>query len=483
MRELAERGALRGKPGAYLASVDGAEVSVPATLQATIAARIDRLDPKAKRTLSAAAVIGSRFSSDLLAGLGIDACAEELINAELIDQVRFSARAEYSFRHPLIRAVAYESQLKSDRAELHRQLAAVIEQHGPGSADENAALIAEHLEAAGDLPAAYSWHMRAGSWLMSRDIGAARLSWQHARRVADTLPAGYPDRSALRIHPRTMLCATTWRVVGSADETGFDELRELCTTSGNHVSLVAALSGAMLSLTMANRHHDAARLASEQIALFDSADDPMSLHGVMSAAMFAKMHAGEVSEALRVAQVVIDVAADDGSTSNAPGLGPALGPTLLYRAHGRASLGDRSWRADLERAIAIQRDDLSDPTAAVIVIGYGYIFAVTNGFVLPDAAALAETADLLCHAEKSGDDGVLARAPTAYGLLLTHAAPPDRGAGIELLITGRAGSLLQRNLLGVAMADIRITQLKADTGDVDEAIAIAQATVNELTDR
>src|SRR6476660_593999 len=73
VRELAERGVLRGEPGAYLASAEVAEVSVPATLQATIAARIDRLDPKVKRTLSAAAVIGSRFSSDLLAGLGIDA--------------------------------------------------------------------------------------------------------------------------------------------------------------------------------------------------------------------------------------------------------------------------------------------------------------------------------------------------------------------------------------------------------------------------
>ena len=104
---------------------------MPATLQATIAARIDRLDPKAKCTLSAAAVIGSRFSSDLLAGLGIDASVEALINTELIDQVRFIARAEYLFRHPLIRAVAYESQLKSDRAELHRRLSAAIEQREP----------------------------------------------------------------------------------------------------------------------------------------------------------------------------------------------------------------------------------------------------------------------------------------------------------------------------------------------------------------
>ena len=480
VRELAERGVLRGEPGAYLASAEVAEVSVPATLQATIAARIDRLDPKVKRTLSAAAVIGSRFSSDLLAGLGIDASVEELINAQLIDQVRFIARAEYLFRHPLIRAVAYESQLKSDRAELHRQLAAVIEQRDPGTADENAALIAEHLEAAGDLSAAYSWRMRAGSWLMSRDIAAARLSWQRARRVADALPAGYPDRIALRIRPRTMLCVTTWRVGGSADETGFDELRDLCTTSGNHVSLAVGLSGAVLPLIMANRHRDSARLASELIALFDSADDPMRFIGVMSVAMLAKLHAGEVIEALRVARVVIDLVADDGPKGSIPGLGSPLAVALLYRAEGRASLGDRSWRADFKRAIAIQRD-LSEAAAGVIVIVYGYVFAVTNGLLLPDAAALAETADVLRSAEKSGDDVALACAEVAHGLLLTHAAPTDREAGVALMAKGREAQLLQRGLLSVAMVDIRTALSKADTGDLDDAIAIARATLNELT--
>ena len=63
---------------------------MPATLQATIAARIDRLDPKAKRTLSAAAVIGSRFGPDLLTALGVEPVLDELVEAELIDQVRFT---------------------------------------------------------------------------------------------------------------------------------------------------------------------------------------------------------------------------------------------------------------------------------------------------------------------------------------------------------------------------------------------------------
>ena len=104
---------------------------MPATLQATIAARIDRLDPKAKRTLSAAAVIGSRFGLDLLTTLGIDPVVDDLVAAELIDQVRFTRQPEYVFHHPLIRTVAYESQLKSDRAELHRRVAAAIESRDP----------------------------------------------------------------------------------------------------------------------------------------------------------------------------------------------------------------------------------------------------------------------------------------------------------------------------------------------------------------
>jgi predicted ATPase len=73
VRELAERGVLEGKSGAYTSTAEGTEVSVPATLQATIAARIDRLPSEAKRTLSAAAVIGSRFGLHLLPALGVEA--------------------------------------------------------------------------------------------------------------------------------------------------------------------------------------------------------------------------------------------------------------------------------------------------------------------------------------------------------------------------------------------------------------------------
>jgi adenylate cyclase len=98
VRELAERGVLRGNRSAYVSTVGAAEVSVPATVQATIAARIDRLDPVAKRTLSAAAVIGARFDAGLLETLGIEPSVEDLVTAELVDQVRFTPHPEYAWQ-------------------------------------------------------------------------------------------------------------------------------------------------------------------------------------------------------------------------------------------------------------------------------------------------------------------------------------------------------------------------------------------------
>ena len=80
---------------------------------------------------------------------------------------------------------------------MHRRVAAAIESRDPAAADENAALIAEHLEAAGDLHDAFGWHMRAATWSTLRDVGAARLSWERARKIADALPADDPDRRRL----------------------------------------------------------------------------------------------------------------------------------------------------------------------------------------------------------------------------------------------------------------------------------------------
>ena len=478
VRELAERGVVEGKSGAYVSTAEGAEVSVPATLQATIASRIDRLRPEAKRTLSAAAVIGSRFSLGLLQMLGIEPAVADLVAAQFIDQVRFTHQPEYVFHHPLIHTVAYESQLKSDRAQLHRRLAAAIEQHDPGSADENAALIAEHLEAVGDLHAAYDWHMRAATWSSTRDITAARVSWQRARQIADRLPPDDPDRNSMRIAPRTLLCGTAWRVSTSAAHTGFDELRDLSAAAGDKVSLAIGMTGLLMTQALRDRPRESSRLASEFTGLLESIGDPTLMLGLSFAAITAKYFAGEMTETLRLAQRAIDLAEGDPTKGNLI-VGSPLAFAIDGRAGARWALGLACWRDDFDQAIAVA--GAVDPMLQVILIADYYTLALLNGSLLPNATALRDTAEALAIAERFGDDPALFVALEARGIVLVHQEGPQREHGFDLLAQVREAGLQERiSILVVPVVDIQIAKERLRTGDLDGAIELSRAVIDDL---
>ena len=405
VRELAQRGVLAGERGGYLCRADVAELSVPATVQAAIAARIDRLSTPAKRTLNAASVIGARFGAELLTALGIDAVVDELLGAELIDQVRFTPSAEYAFRHALIRAVAYESQLKSDRAQWHRRLAAAIQERAPGSADENAALIAEHLEAAGELHAAYGWHMRAGAWSTNRDLDAARLSWERARRIADQLPDDDPDQVSMRIAPRTMLCATDWQAQATHESRGrFAELRELCSAAGDKVSLAIGMTGLVTERVYAGRSREGSRLASEQMALLESIGDPTLIMGLAAIAFGAWGDGGEFGEVLQWSQTVIDLADGDPAKGAGFGVGSPLAVALAWRGVARWWLGRPGWRQDLDDAVAMAR--ISDPSTYAGVVAWTYGYAMQNGVLRADDSAVRVIEEAVQTVEATGNDVV-----------------------------------------------------------------------------
>src|SRR6516162_5906884 len=429
VRELAERGVLDGERGGYVSTADVGEVSVPATLQATIGARIDRLDLKAKRTLSAAAVIGSRFGLDLLIVLGVEPVIADLLEVQLIDQVSFTREPEYVFHHPLIRTVAYEAQLKSDRAELHRRVAAALESRDPAAADDNAALIAEHLEAAGDLHAAFIWHMRAGTWSTHRDIVAAQASWRRARQVADRLPADDPDRTAMRIAPRTRLSGSAWRVGGTGADPGFDELRELCVAARDQRSLAIGMTGLVMARYLNARRREASLLATEHVRLLESIGDPTLTAARSFAALFAKFETGEVAEVLRLAQRVIDLA-DQDPTKRDRLFGSPLTLAIAYRGAARCCLGMAGWKSDFKHAAAMAR--AVEPVTLATVMTYTYMAAILNGARLPDASA-RDFAEALAIAERSGDDFALAIARAARGFTLVHLGGPGRRRGMELL--------------------------------------------------
>ena len=137
VQTLVETGVLVGERGAYRLQRDVPLPQVPATVQALLAARIDRLPPEEKRLLQCAAVVGKDVPVRLLRSIADvpDASVERglayLQAAEFLYETNVGGDAEYTFKHALTHEVAYGSLLHDHRRALHARILAVLE----GSAD------------------------------------------------------------------------------------------------------------------------------------------------------------------------------------------------------------------------------------------------------------------------------------------------------------------------------------------------------------
>ena len=179
VRTLVETGALVGEPGAYRLAQSLPTIQVPATVQAVLAARIDRLSPEDKRLLQTAAVIGTEVPFPLLQAIGevpeeaLHRGLDHLQAAELLYETRLFPEREYTFKHALTHEVAYGGLLQERRRVLHGRIVEVLE-----------ALAAERLAEQVESPGP---PRRAG-----RGVGQGR----------DLLPAGWRQGLRPRCVPR-----------------------------------------------------------------------------------------------------------------------------------------------------------------------------------------------------------------------------------------------------------------------------------------
>ncbi len=167
-----------------------------------------------------------------------------------------------------------------------------------------------------------------------------------------------PDRAAMRIAPRTMLCGTAFRVHVTVAGAGFDELRELCTAAGDKASLAIAMSGLVIEHVYHARIREASQLASEHMALTESIGDPDLTVGLCVPGIYAKTESAEFSDMLRWTDRVIDL--DDGDPAKGDLLvGSPLAFAYASRAIARYCLGRPGWRDDVRHGLAIGRS--ADP--------------------------------------------------------------------------------------------------------------------------
>ena len=361
--------------------------------------------------------------------------------------------------------------------------AAAIEASDPGSVEQNATVIAENLEAAGDGHLAYDWHMRAGTWSTHRDMAAARLSWERARQIADALPPDDPGRTAMRITPRTLLCGTAYRVHAEDSLTRFEELRELSTLVGDKASLAMGMAGQVMDHWIHARVREASALADELMALIEAIADPDMTVGLSCMPTLVKLETGEHAAVARWSQRVIELADGDPTKGNVI-MGSPLAFAHGMRAVGRGALGRPVAEVLPALPLAVAMARAADPTTHAIVVTITYGLGIGIKVLLADDAALELIDEALQIAERSADDFALGHARYALGLALMHRdSPADRERGLTVLTQLRDMCLHEHwTLSEVPMIEAFIAWEQGRCGDLDGAIAALRAAVDDLFD-
>lgn len=193
--------------------VDGAmpPFAIPATLQDSLMARLDRLQP-VREIAQTAAVIGREFSYALLAavarrhGDSLKAGLDALEQAELLTRRGAVPDATYAFKHALVRDAAYETLLKARRAVLHQAVAETLCARFPGLAELEPEVVAEHFTQAGLSDRAIEWWSKAGNQALKRSAFIEAMEhFRSAIRFAETLSDG-ADRSLLLLRLQNAYC-------------------------------------------------------------------------------------------------------------------------------------------------------------------------------------------------------------------------------------------------------------------------------------
>src|SRR4051812_15352258 len=398
VRMLADQGVLTEE-----GELRDAEIRVPDTVQALIAARLDTLPPDRKALLHDAAVVGKVFWSGGIAVMShqdepsVRAGLQELVRKELVRGVRESSvkdQAEYAFWHALVRDVAYGQIPRRQRIAKHVAAAEWIEQMAGDRATDHAELLAYHYEKAFDLaratgsdtgallePAARAFEL-AGDRAMSLDIGRAVAYFV---RSAELYPEGHLQRGEL------LLKAAEGRGGSHSDAVRWaEQALDIFRASGDKVREGAALI-ALASVVWVSgdttRSSELENQAIEKLERHPAGEELLNAYARRASSLSI---AGRSQEALEAVDRALALATELKSESHSP---------RLYQSRGiaRTDLGDLEGLADLRKGLEVARE-----RGDVFSEGVGYTNLASNLLPTSPTEALAAWNEGIAFATKRG---------------------------------------------------------------------------------
>src|SRR5215211_599631 len=317
---LVEAGNLAGERGDNRLVRPVEEAAVPASVQAVLAARIDRLPERDKGVLQAAAVIGREFLEPVLARVvtidrpDLEDAIAQLVASEFIFEQELYPDVVYAFRHPLTREVAYGSQLGARRATVHAAVARAVEAEHPERLDEWAATLGQHWERAGQALEAARWHARAAGWAGSNDPVASLEHWRRVRELGDATPDSAEARE-LALAARIFGLGYGWRL-GIPDEEAdklFDEAERMAAQANDlwsHTLLLTAYSTLMFAVR--GELQMSTELVRHALSLAEESGDRV-LYLAASAASYVFFLIGSYDECIAICDRAIALADGDPS--------------------------------------------------------------------------------------------------------------------------------------------------------------------------
>jgi class 3 adenylate cyclase/predicted ATPase len=270
-KAVLESAAQGDRVAAVLATTSLAALSVPATLHASLMARLDRLGPMPKEIAQIGAVLGREFAYELIAPVAqrpekqLQAALDQLGDAGLLFCRGTAPHASYLFKHALVQDAAYSTLLRGRRQELHAGVAAALEGHFADLVERQPELLAHHLTAAADTERAVDQWLKAGRYAAARLAYLEAIAhFEQGLGLLHSLPES-PVRNGREIELQLALGLCLLTAKGAvAAKPPYARAHELAETSGEPQQRFEALYGVWQS-TMVSGGVTAASPLSERL--------------------------------------------------------------------------------------------------------------------------------------------------------------------------------------------------------------------------
>jgi tetratricopeptide (TPR) repeat protein len=266
---------------AVMESATSDRPAVPATLQDSLMARLDRLGP-AKEIAQVAAVIGHQFSYELLKRVSpasateIEAGIARLVDAGLAFPQSRTLERSYTFKHALMRDIAYDNLLRARRQQIHERVARALEQHFPAVGENEPELVAQHFARGGLAAVACNYYERAGDHAAARSNFAEAVAHFSAGLTEAGKVIEGVDRSRRELSLLLKLGPALAIIKGLQSpeaEKVYGHAQGIAKSLGDETGTFKATWGLWISGNVGRKLQEASRLAEELVQIAQQAND------------------------------------------------------------------------------------------------------------------------------------------------------------------------------------------------------------------